>query len=680
MFQTQEEENLSHSLNISSDQGGGDESVLHLPFAKDDTILCTQGAYGSYSHNYTSTKKDLDFDTSNSVDEEIYAPATGMAYVHTESATSGFGYHVNIDLGDGTYVVLGHFKEIFIGNESEVAAGELLGYEGCTGSCSGDHVHIGLHAGDATLKAEYGESIDVSYYSQDTTNKGEFENIASIDFICGVGDENGTEGHWYRSALPVTLWHPNGTLVKTPNSTAVYLLENGEAKWFVTQDIFWSYEYSFSNTVLISDEELSCYARGTDINKETFMDAVSDPDGKLWFIVGSATASDRYRIRVKTTAWDAVLASWGLMYTSSDPPQVVQNPNPYLTDWPVEDGYLHFRDGSILKEESHSDVYVISDQVALPVRDWETYLLLGLYDLEVLVVPDGSVLNVQEQVGSCSSGMWCLDREAVTTCGGGLELGTGEEGGSGDGEVIKEETPSPFPCTDTDVDGFCNTGTDGEDCWDKNASVYPGAEEICGNGIDEDCSGTDALCNSLEIDTDGDGVSDAKDNCPFHDNPEQDDTDADGLGDACDAEIFTPVPTFVSEDETENEHEEPNTDSSVLHVSWTAPFSEIMNLITISGEYRFANGSYGFTWRELLSTLSEPLIDYEITGVSLGDQFRFSIEFVNEYAQTSWSCIGPYPPGSLQGTPEADVDNLPLMVEMTDDPISDGCGLIVEIL
>jgi hypothetical protein len=35
-------------------------------------------------------------------------------------------------------------------------------------------------------------------------------------------------------------------------------------------------------------------------------------------------------------------------------------------------------------------------------------------------------------------------------------------------------------------------------------------------------------------DTDGDGVADACDNCPFKYNPDQKDTDKDTVGDACD--------------------------------------------------------------------------------------------------------------------------------------------------
>ncbi|WP_373498640.1 MopE-related protein [Desulfococcus sp.] len=53
--------------------------------------------------------------------------------------------------------------------------------------------------------------------------------------------------------------------------------------------------------------------------------------------------------------------------------------------------------------------------------------------------------------------------------------------------VISQSTSSP----DADGDGY--TVAEG-DCNDANASINPGATEICGDGIDQDCSGADLPC------------------------------------------------------------------------------------------------------------------------------------------------------------------------------------------
>ena len=65
------------------------------------------------------------------------------------------------------------------------------------------------------------------------------------------------------------------------------------------------------------------------------------------------------------------------------------------------------------------------------------------------------------------------------------------------------------PSTDADGDGY----TIGEgDCDDGNAAVNPGAAEICGDGIDQDCDGQDLACGG-DIDDDGDGYTENQGDC-----------------------------------------------------------------------------------------------------------------------------------------------------------------------
>ena len=57
--------------------------------------------------------------------------------------------------------------------------------------------------------------------------------------------------------------------------------------------------------------------------------------------------------------------------------------------------------------------------------------------------------------------------------------------------------------SDEDGDSYDSTADGGNDCNDEDASVYPGAVEICGDGIDQNCDGVDPSCDS-----DGDGLND----------------------------------------------------------------------------------------------------------------------------------------------------------------------------
>ena len=54
---------------------------------------------------------------------------------------------------------------------------------------------------------------------------------------------------------------------------------------------------------------------------------------------------------------------------------------------------------------------------------------------------------------------------------------------------VKEAEEEETVCQDRDGDGFLDRACGGDDCDDSNPEIFPGAEEICGDNIDNDCDG-----------------------------------------------------------------------------------------------------------------------------------------------------------------------------------------------
>jgi hypothetical protein len=69
---------------------------------------------------------------------------------------------------------------------------------------------------------------------------------------------------------------------------------------------------------------------------------------------------------------------------------------------------------------------------------------------------------------------------------------------------------------DVDGDGFDSFGCGGADCDDLDENTYPGAPEICGDDVDNDCDG-EADENCTQCDADGDGFMAEQTECAGND-------------------------------------------------------------------------------------------------------------------------------------------------------------------
>ena len=107
-----------------------------------------------------------------------------------------------------------------------------------------------------------------------------------------------------------------------------------------------------------------------------------------------------------------------------------------------------------------------------------------------------------------------------------------------DGDADADDT-GDVPDLDQDGDGF-DGGDAGDDCDDDDATVYPGADEVAYDGIDQDCDGADLT----DVDGDGFDGGDDGDDCDDDDAtayPGADEVAYDGLDQDCDGADLTDV-------------------------------------------------------------------------------------------------------------------------------------------
>ena len=101
------------------------------------------------------------------------------------------------------------------------------------------------------------------------------------------------------------------------------------------------------------------------------------------------------------------------------------------------------------------------------------------------------------------AGLVCCEGEGCTDNGGAETAAPPDTVETGENQDTDSDTDAPV--VDADQDGY----PEGEDCDDGDASVFPGAEEIC-NGVDDDCDGDTDEADAQDAPTwyrDGDGDS-----------------------------------------------------------------------------------------------------------------------------------------------------------------------------
>jgi hypothetical protein len=695
----------SYYDNLNSDGGVGGLGntqdgllIIDMPFAGNDVHQCTQGPNGDFSHRSDSTRYGVDLDTSNYADEGVFSPVDGEVFVNgSPTSTGGFGYSVNIHIGSGYYVVLGHFSEVAVESDNDVVRGQFLGIDGCTGTCTGDHVHMGISNGSPLEGPEDGTSIPFAIRTRDVTVDGDINDISVEDMNCSLSD-----GHEYESLLEVSTWHPDGTLLSVPGDPDIYVVDQGRLHKFDDEGVMASYGFWYDDVVPMSPRELDCWELGFPISADECYRAVRDNNGTMWLAYECENNAGRYRLPISSEIEYAVLQSWGIDYYET----LATSLGVSLIGYPVGNGVAHLRDGALVSETGDSAVYAVNEGVALPILDWDVFVSMNLENREVIELPSDSLSEGVLGIGSCPNGPGCIDWERARQCGGAIDVtdfvGDGGTGGDGDDDTLPNDPDCEI---DSDGDGFMN-------CVD-NCPLHDNSDQ---RDIDNDGFG-----DSCDLDADGDGVANADDCDMFNSSvgecggtedptplpPESvcgdgADNDQDGDFDCDDSDCFgtsecqqsddddvvaddddtTPPP---SDDDDDNDVSSDDDDTStgvtsILEIFYTPPaILAPYNYIQLSGEYTLANGSMGLLWTAGLATaVNASIVSFTLPGVESGDAFRFSIEFYDApTGYLNWACVPPAP-YSTQGNLEVLVDGAPVAVSLINNYLG-GCEDFVVI-
>jgi uncharacterized protein YraI len=84
----------------------------------------------------------IDIDEYPSGGNPAYASAAGIVSFAAGDPCCSYGLYVIIDHPDGMQTLYGHFSSIGVQKGQQVSQGQRIGVSGCTGTCTGPHIHF----------------------------------------------------------------------------------------------------------------------------------------------------------------------------------------------------------------------------------------------------------------------------------------------------------------------------------------------------------------------------------------------------------------------------------------------------------------------------------------------------------------------------------------------------------
>lgn len=130
---------IEAEIAAASQSGGEAPGVLRMPVNG-----WISSYYGWRVHPIFGTRRmHTGIDLAAIAGTPIYAAEAGTVII--AGVRGGYGNAVVIDHGGGLSTLYAHQSRITVSVGENVAAGERIGFVGCTGYCTGDHLHFEVH-------------------------------------------------------------------------------------------------------------------------------------------------------------------------------------------------------------------------------------------------------------------------------------------------------------------------------------------------------------------------------------------------------------------------------------------------------------------------------------------------------------------------------------------------------
>jgi murein DD-endopeptidase MepM/ murein hydrolase activator NlpD len=136
------------------------------------SLKCIVSGFGWRIHPIFKTERfhtGIDFAAAEGT--PIYATGDGIVE-KADDSEQGYGNHVVINHGFGFETLYGHMSRMAVTAGEKVKRGQVIGYVGCTGQCTGDHVHYEV--------IKNGEKINPIDYFYSNITPDEYKQIITL--------------------------------------------------------------------------------------------------------------------------------------------------------------------------------------------------------------------------------------------------------------------------------------------------------------------------------------------------------------------------------------------------------------------------------------------------------------------------------------------------------------------